>query len=155
MTNQQLWQALLGNLEISLSKANFTTWFKNTFIAEIDDRRIIVGVPNGFTKAWLETKYHPSILKALQNTASTEIAGVEYRVESRRDGVAPTGAILGLRSRAVSGPAPRPRSCAGLAGGPSGPGRFVVAAHRRRPERRAADRGDGAGAPGAPPGCRR
>ncbi|MBI3572684.1 MAG: chromosomal replication initiator protein DnaA [Candidatus Kerfeldbacteria bacterium] len=105
MTKEQLWQAALGELELLISKANFTTWFKNTFIAEINDRRIIVGVPNGFTKAWLETKYHPSILKALQNTASAEVAGVEYRVESRREaGRAETTGAAPVESRAATTP---------------------------------------------------
>ena len=32
MTPQELWQATLGELEMLLSKANFTTWFRNTNI---------------------------------------------------------------------------------------------------------------------------
>lgn len=81
MTNDQLWQAALGELELLISKANFTTWFKNTFIAEISDSGAVVGVPNGFTKAWLETKYHPAIVKALQNALQRPINHIEYRVE--------------------------------------------------------------------------
>ena len=38
MNNQQLWQAILGGMEVSLSKANFNTWFKNTNIAERGSR---------------------------------------------------------------------------------------------------------------------
>jgi hypothetical protein len=34
MNNLQLWQAILGHLEVTLSKANFNTWFKNTSIIE-------------------------------------------------------------------------------------------------------------------------
>ena len=51
MTPEQLWQATLGELELSLSRANFTTWFKNTFISEVNDKRIVVAVPNAFTKS--------------------------------------------------------------------------------------------------------
>src|SRR3972149_5487942 len=32
MNKEELWKACLGQLEITLSKANFSTWFKNTFI---------------------------------------------------------------------------------------------------------------------------
>ncbi len=81
MTNQQLWQALLGNLELSLSKANFTTWFKNTSIIEKSDTGIVVGVPNGFTKEWLQNKYHQDILKALK-TIAPEIKEVKYQIIS-------------------------------------------------------------------------
>jgi chromosomal replication initiator protein len=81
MTNQQLWQAILGNLELSLSKANFTTWFKNTSIAEKGENSIVVGVPNAFTKEWLQNKYHQDILKALK-TIAPEIKDVKYQIVS-------------------------------------------------------------------------
>lgn len=83
MTPQQLWQAALGELELSLSKANFTTWFKHTFISELEDQKITISVPNLFTKAWLEKKYHSAILKALQNILNTPLREVLYRVDAR------------------------------------------------------------------------
>ena len=54
MNNEQLWQAILGEIELSLSRANFTTWFKNTFISSLENNRVIICVPTTFTKAWLE-----------------------------------------------------------------------------------------------------
>lgn len=87
----ETWQAALGELELTLSKANFTTWFKNTFIASIEDGRIIVCVPNTFTKAWLEKKYHDAIAKALRNVTSTNVKEIQYRVEVRN-----TTPLLGL-----------------------------------------------------------
>lgn len=80
---QKVWQAALGELELSLSKANFTTWFKNTFIASQTDEGITIGVPNTFTKAWLEKKYHSAILKALQKITDNKTRNVTYRVETR------------------------------------------------------------------------
>ena len=83
MNPKQLWQAVLGELEVILSKANFTTWFKNTFISSIseDSREVIIGVPNGFTQAWLEKKYHKTILNVLQNISDNKIKKVNYVVE--------------------------------------------------------------------------
>ncbi|MBX4187575.1 MAG: chromosomal replication initiator protein DnaA [Candidatus Doudnabacteria bacterium] len=81
MTNQQLWQAILGNMELSLSKANFTTWFKNTSIIEKSDTGIVVGVPNAFSKEWLQNKYHQEIIKALK-TIAPEIKEVKYQIVS-------------------------------------------------------------------------
>lgn len=86
MTPQQLWQAALGELELALSKANFTTWFKSTFISEMDESKVTISVPNAFTKAWLEKKYHSAILKALQNILNAPIRDVQYRVETRTAG---------------------------------------------------------------------
>ncbi|MDP4000989.1 MAG: chromosomal replication initiator protein DnaA [bacterium] len=79
MTNQQLWQAILGNLELTLSKANFTTWFKNTSIIDKNDTEITVGVPNAFTKEWLQNKYHLEILKTLK-AITPEIKTVKYQI---------------------------------------------------------------------------
>jgi len=82
MNPQQLWQATLGELEILLSKANFTTWFKNTTISSYDNNQITLSVPNIFTKEWLEKKYHQAILKAIRNvTENSNIKEIVYKVE--------------------------------------------------------------------------
>jgi chromosomal replication initiator protein len=67
MTNEELWQTALGEIELSISKANFITWFKNTAIFSIKDGHVIISVPNGFAKEWLENKYDLYILRALKN----------------------------------------------------------------------------------------
>ena len=86
MNKEQLWQAILGELELSLSKANFTTWFKNTFISLFDEEQVIICVPNTFTKAWLEKKYHKEISSALENITSKKIKKIFYKVEMRKSG---------------------------------------------------------------------
>lgn len=67
MTNEELWKAVLGQIEISLSRANFITWFKNTSIISNQDGMVTIGVPNGFAKEWLENKYNLYILRALKS----------------------------------------------------------------------------------------
>ncbi|MFA6525124.1 MAG: chromosomal replication initiator protein DnaA [Patescibacteria group bacterium] len=81
MTKEQLWQAVLGELELSLSKANFTTWFNNTFVSEFEDNVVVIAVPNTFTKTWFENKYHETIVQALQNVTDNEVKEVTYKVE--------------------------------------------------------------------------
>lgn len=81
MEKEQVWKSVLGELEISLSKANFTTWFKNTQIVSISEGLVVVGVPNVFTKEWLEKKYHPQIMEALKQSLP-DVKKVEYRVGS-------------------------------------------------------------------------
>lgn len=84
LNKQQLWETVLGDLELSLSKANFKTWFQNTKISRIEDdgQNIIVAVPNAFTQNWLEKKYHKAILNALQEATDNQIKKVSYRVEA-------------------------------------------------------------------------
>ncbi len=82
MLPDQLWRATLGELELSLSKVNFTTWFKHTFITEINEGKVIVAVPSAFIKSWLETKYHKAIVKALQHITDNAVKEVQYRIET-------------------------------------------------------------------------
>ncbi len=84
MNNEQIWQAVLGEIELNLSKANFTTWFNNTFISYLDDEKIIIGVPNTFTKTWLEKKYHEEIANALKNIINKNIKEIFYKVEPKK-----------------------------------------------------------------------
>ncbi len=86
LDRKQLWQAVLGDLELSLSKANFKTWFQNTLIFQIKDdgETVIVGVPNTFTLNWLEKKYHKAILSALQRATDNKVRKVLYKVEVAR-----------------------------------------------------------------------
>ncbi len=85
MNIQQVWQAVLGELELTLSKANFTTWFKGTFIFELEENKVIIGVPNGFTKSWLEKKYNSEILKALRTITELPLKEICYKVASLKN----------------------------------------------------------------------
>ena len=85
MNHDQLWQAVLGEIELNLSKANFTTWFKNTFISSFEDDRVVICVPNTFTKAWLEKKYHQQISEAIQNVSTKNVKQIFYKVETRKN----------------------------------------------------------------------
>jgi len=84
MNNDQIWHAVLGEIELNLSKANFTTWFNNTFISDFNEERVVVSVPNTFTKAWLEKKYHKEISQALENVTSQKIKEIIYKVEVKK-----------------------------------------------------------------------
>lgn len=77
----ETWQATLGEMEVVFSKANYSTWFKDTFIAEIKPDKIIVSVPNNFSKEWLENNYNNEIFKALKKFHPT-ITEVEYKISA-------------------------------------------------------------------------
>jgi chromosomal replication initiator protein len=67
MTNEELWQSVLAQIQLNISPANFATWFANTKISAVDDSLVTVSVPNSFSKEWLEQKYHKEILKILKS----------------------------------------------------------------------------------------
>ena len=77
MTNEELWQTVLAQIQLSVSQANFATWFKNTEITSQEDGKVCVVVPNSFVKEWLENKYNKNIFKILFN-ADKGIKDVAY-----------------------------------------------------------------------------
>ena len=82
MTNNETWQAVLAELELSISKANFNTWFKNTGISSFQDGQVVVCVPNTFNQAWIEKKYHHQIIKSLERVTAKPIKKMEYKIEN-------------------------------------------------------------------------
>ncbi len=79
MIKEELWQAVLAQVQFKTSQANFATWFKNTGIIEKKEGKILITVPNNFSKEWLENKYHKLILKTLHNL-NEEIKEIEFIV---------------------------------------------------------------------------
>lgn len=86
MDYEQLWQSVLGEIELTLSKASFTTWFKQTFIGSYENGRVIICVPNTFTQNWLEKKYYQEILIAFKNVTKEPIREITYKIETKRPG---------------------------------------------------------------------
>jgi chromosomal replication initiator protein len=67
MDNKKLWDSVLVEMELSLSKPNFNTWFKDTSIIKQEDGAVYLGVPNTFVQDWLGSKFHNLILKSLRS----------------------------------------------------------------------------------------
>ena len=83
MDNKQLWDSTLIEIELSISKANFKTWFKETFVSKQEDGVIYISVPTEFVKGWLQDKFHRLILKTLRDL-SDKVRSVEYTVSKDR-----------------------------------------------------------------------
>jgi chromosomal replication initiator protein len=79
VTPEDIWKAVLGEMELSVSRAHFTTWFKNTAIISRDQNSVTVSVPNGFVKEWLENKFNRQILQSVRKL-SNEVREVKYIV---------------------------------------------------------------------------
>lgn len=61
-----LWQSVLGEIELSVSHANFTTWFKNTELISQTDDTVTIAVPNIFAKRQFEVKFNDQIKTILE-----------------------------------------------------------------------------------------
>ncbi|MEK7153656.1 MAG: chromosomal replication initiator protein DnaA, partial [Patescibacteria group bacterium] len=76
-----LWQAVLGEIELSVSRGNYVTWFKNTTLLRHEEDSITIGVPNVFIKQQLERKYNELIIETLRKNGA-EPAHIEYKIHS-------------------------------------------------------------------------
>jgi chromosomal replication initiator protein len=77
-----LWETVLAEIELSVSKANFTTWFKNTHAVREEDGVFFVGVPNEFIKDWLATKFSREVLKSIRSHREN-IRSVEFIIAKK------------------------------------------------------------------------
>ncbi len=77
MDNKKLWDSVLVEMELNLSKPNFNTWFKDTAIIKQEDGAVYLGVPNTFVQDWLGSKFHNAILKSIRSL-SPNIQSLHY-----------------------------------------------------------------------------
>lgn len=83
MNNEDLWGAVLAQIQLNISQANFNTWFKDTKISSMDGPEVTISVPNSFAKEWLENKYNKIILKTINETNGGRIRRVSYCINSK------------------------------------------------------------------------
>lgn len=79
MNNEEIWQSILAQIQLNVSPAIFTTWFKSTSIFSIENGEVTVATPNSFAKEWLNQKYHKQTLKFLREIDNT-IREVSFKV---------------------------------------------------------------------------
>ncbi|CAN5128328.1 chromosomal replication initiator protein DnaA [soil metagenome] len=79
MQQSSLWQAVLGEIELSVSRGNFVTWFKNTQLVQHTDELVIIGVTNVFVKQQLEHKYGELVAATLKKNG-VEPQSIEYKI---------------------------------------------------------------------------
>jgi len=86
--DQAVWKSVLGEIELSVSRATFVTWFKNTELFDQTDDTLIVSVPNIFAKRQFEVKFNDQVKEVLKNNG-VSLQNIEYVVKTaaKRHGV--------------------------------------------------------------------
>lgn len=79
MEQDALWQAVLGEIELTVSQGSFITWFKNTCLLQQSEDTTVIGVPNIFIRQHLELKYGDLIAKTLAKNGLVS-KNIEYKV---------------------------------------------------------------------------
>lgn len=81
MQDDRLWQAVLGEIELSVSRGNYVTWFKNTRLLRHKDGVLTIGVPNVFVKQQLERKYNQLFIDILAKNQVTP-ERIDFKIHS-------------------------------------------------------------------------
>ena len=104
MDAKQVWRAALGELQVSLSPANFETWLRDTQLVDVDEQRFRIAVPNGFAKDWLESRYRSLISQTLARIVGYSVQ-VEFVIGSSAtgDGGAAPGPMDGAQAPSTNG----------------------------------------------------
>ncbi|TAK31339.1 MAG: chromosomal replication initiator protein DnaA [Chloroflexota bacterium] len=70
---RQIWQAVLGELQLQVTRANYDTWLKETFVVGTEEGTVVVGAPSTFAVEWLENRLHSLVKKTLSTVAGEEM----------------------------------------------------------------------------------
>ena len=107
MDAKQVWRAALGELQVSLSQANFETWLKDTALVDVNESTFTIAVPNGFAKDWLETRYRSLISQTLARVVgySVQLDFEVREVPPQPEDAVPTQAVR-LEPSRVGGEGP-------------------------------------------------
>ncbi len=81
---KKLWDDALVTIELSITPANFKTWFKDTYIVSLEDGTVTIGVPSVFVRDWLQDKFQTMILRTLRELSSY-VRSIEYTVVQRSE----------------------------------------------------------------------
>jgi chromosomal replication initiator protein len=78
LTAESLWSDVSGRLRSALNDTTYGTWFAHTVGVALDDSRFVLGVPNDFTRDWIEGHFLELIGAAIR-----DITGVARTIELR------------------------------------------------------------------------
>lgn len=83
---QQIWERALLDIELSVSQATYSMWFKEVSILRQEDGTVFLAVPNNFVQEWLFKKFHNTILRSFRQ-ANTSIRALEYVITKEKEGM--------------------------------------------------------------------
>lgn len=76
-----VWKRVLAEVEQSIPREQYSTWFTGTDLVSIDQNIVTIGVPNVFKIKQLEKKYFDIIKKALEHN-EVQVNEIKYIVQS-------------------------------------------------------------------------
>jgi chromosomal replication initiator protein len=85
LTAEALWSEVAGRLRGSLNDTTYSTWFGEVMGLELSDGCFVLGVPNDFTRDWIEGHF-----RGLIGAAIRDVTGAERPIELRVTDILPS-----------------------------------------------------------------
>jgi chromosomal replication initiator protein len=101
LTAASLWSEVAGRLRGSLNDTTYGTWFGEVTGLELSDACFVLGVPNDFTRDWIEGHF-----RGLIGAAIRDVTGAERPIELRVTDTLPSPLPPGLEDEIAEEPAP-------------------------------------------------
>lgn len=77
---QTLWKSVLGELEVSVSNANFKMWFRQSVLLKVDRTTVTIGVSSNFILDWIRDHFENSLLVIFNKHLKNQIKRLSYSV---------------------------------------------------------------------------
>lgn len=107
MNAEQVWQSVLGQLQLEMPKASFDTWVRDTRALALHENVLTIGVRNAYARDWLESRLASTVTRLLNEMVGIGIQ-VSFVVQSG-EAQSPAGPQAG-EAEPMPQPAPRPRN---------------------------------------------
>ncbi len=78
---KEIWKKALSELQVQVSKPNYTTWLGDSQGLSYQDNIFVVGVPNVFIAEWLTKRLYPLIRKTLIDITGQDV-DVQFMVHN-------------------------------------------------------------------------
>lgn len=79
--SEHMWQSVLDEIELSVTRGSFLTWFKNTSLLQLSEDVATVGVANVFAKQQMESKFKKLVLDTLKSNGA-DVTKVVFTIDS-------------------------------------------------------------------------
>ena len=87
-TAENLWESIAGRLKEALTETTYETWFGQAGSRSLKDGKLVIEVPNDFTREWIEGHFLDFVSGAARETLGREVV-VAFAVAEERTAAPP------------------------------------------------------------------
>lgn len=78
--HNEIWYKVLHFLSEKIKKADFYVWFQGTTILNMDEDKVVIGVPSIFAKDWFQKRYVEVLLEAFE-LVGNKVSEISFEID--------------------------------------------------------------------------